>query len=81
MKAEIYKSGDKHKTYHIKFDKGSEHQITPSVYHYILHLTEENKRMDKELDIVHEALTEIYNMEVAEPIVKKCLNRIDELKP
>lgn len=40
----------------------------------------EVERMDKELDIVHEALTELYNLDAAVPIIKAALARIDALK-
>ena len=40
----------------------------------------EVERMDKELDIVHEALTELYNLDAAVPIIKDALARIDALK-
>jgi len=38
------------------------------------------KNADKELDIVHEALTELYNLDSNIPIIKKALDRIDKLK-
>lgn len=37
------------------------------------------RRMDRELDIVHEALTELYNIDAAVPIIKSALARIDAL--
>lgn len=36
--------------------------------------------MDKELDIVHKLLTELYNYDNVLPLVKKALREIDELK-
>jgi len=51
------------------------HSIKDSAY-----TQEQAKRMDKELDIVHECLTELYNVELVEPKIKQCLDRIkDEL--
>ena len=34
---------------------------------------------NKELDIVHKALTELYSIEVAVPIIRDTLNKIDKL--
>ena len=39
---------------------------------------EKIKNMDKELDIVHECLTELYEYDNIYPIIKKCLNRIEK---
>lgn len=40
-------------------------------------LQKEAKKMDRELDIVHECLTELYDYEIVLPIIKKYLDRID----
>jgi hypothetical protein len=37
------------------------------------------KLMDKELTIVHEVLTELYNYDVAYPLIKTALDKIDTL--
>ena len=43
-------------------------------------LIKEADSMDKELDIVHAALTELYNIEGNVAIIKKCLNDIEKTK-
>lgn len=35
---------------------------------------------DKELDLVHNCLTELYNIDAAVPVIKECLNKIKALK-
>lgn len=40
----------------------------------------EMERMDQELDIVHEAITELYNLDPAAPIIKAALARIAAIK-
>lgn len=42
-------------------------------------LADENRDMDKELDIVHGCLTELYNFDVSLPIVKACLDKIEAI--
>ncbi len=37
-------------------------------------------RMDKELEIVHECITELYNLDCNTEAIKKCLAKIDKLK-
>jgi hypothetical protein len=39
----------------------------------------QNKLMNKELDIVHHALAELYNYDVVFPTVKKALAKIERL--
>lgn len=36
--------------------------------------------LDKELDLVHTTLTELYNIDAAAPIIKKCLDKIEKLQ-
>lgn len=36
---------------------------------------------DKELDIVHQCLTELYNYDNITPIIQKCLKEIEKLNP
>jgi len=36
--------------------------------------------MDKELDILHEAITELYNLDENVPIIKAALAKIDEIQ-
>lgn len=38
------------------------------------------KRLDKELEIVHQTLTALYEIDEAVPIIKKALTRIRRLK-
>lgn len=40
----------------------------------------EVKRMDEELNIVHEALTELYNLDACVPVIRHALDRIATLK-
>lgn len=40
----------------------------------------EVKRMDAELDIVHEALTELYNIDACVPAIRNALDRIEALR-
>lgn len=37
-------------------------------------------KMDKELDLVHACLTELYEIDKAAPIIKKCLDKIEKLQ-
>ena len=43
-----------------------------------IRLKEEKEKYDKELDIVHECLTELYEYDLVYPIVIKCLDRIEK---
>ena len=47
----------------------------------VYELVEEASKADKELDILHECITELYNIDTAAPIIKKYLNKIDKIQP
>ena len=42
-------------------------------------IVDEADKADKELDIVHSCLTELYNADINYERIKKCLNEIDRL--
>lgn len=44
----------------------------------LLTVVKEAERADKELDLVHRCITELYNIDQAVPIIQKYLKKIEE---
>lgn len=47
----------------------------------VFKLVAEAEKADKELDILHECIMDLYNLDAALPTIKKYLDKIDKLKP
>jgi hypothetical protein len=47
----------------------------------IYKLVDESSKADKELDIVHNCITKLYDTELNIPTIKECLSKIEKIKP
>jgi len=63
-------------TNHYENLKGSHSDLDKKLHNIV----NEAEKVNKELDLVHQCLTELYNIDKAVPIIQKTLGKIQELQ-